>query len=94
MPLPCVTFNKINTCQWFKQNTYCLDDSHDASDRVKAFEKAIETKPLPLGIFYMNTNRKIFERSLPAYLDDKTPLYLRDLNVERLNELMAKRGEA
>ena len=52
---PCVTFNKVNTYQWFKNNTYYLDESHDPSDREMAFKRSIETEKYPLGIFYLNT---------------------------------------
>ena len=37
---PCVTFNKVNTFQWFKNNTYYLDESHDPYDRNQAFERS------------------------------------------------------
>lgn len=61
---PCVTFNKINTFKWFQENTYYLEDSHNKFDREKAFSKAIETEKLPLGIFYINENKTIFEESV------------------------------
>lgn len=60
---PCVTFNKINTFKWFKENTYYLDENYDYTVRVKAFEKSIETDKLPLGIFYVNENKTVFEET-------------------------------
>lgn len=64
---PCVTFNKINTFKWFNENTYYLEDSHDSSDRLKAFERSIEISKeagkLPLGIFYINENKTVFEET-------------------------------
>lgn len=60
---PCVTFNKINTFKWFKENTYYIDKNYDYSNRVKAFEKSIEINKLPLGIFYINENKTIFEET-------------------------------
>lgn len=60
---PCVTFNKINTFKWFKENTYYLEDSYNPNDRIKAFERAIETEKLPLGVFYMNPDKVIFEEA-------------------------------
>ena len=48
---PCVTFNKLNTYKWFKENTYYLEDSYSASDRQSAFARSLETEKLPLGIF-------------------------------------------
>lgn len=60
---PCVTFNKINTFKWFKENTYYIDENHDYSSRMRAFEKAVETEKLPLGIFYINENKTVFEET-------------------------------
>ncbi len=61
---PCTVFNKINTYQWFKEHTYYLEDSHDIHDRTEAFRRAIESDRLPLGIFYENPDRTIFESQL------------------------------
>lgn len=60
---PCVTFNKINTFKWLKENTYYIDENYDYTDRVKAFEKSIETDKLPLGIFYVNETKTVFEET-------------------------------
>jgi 2-oxoglutarate/2-oxoacid ferredoxin oxidoreductase subunit beta len=87
---PCVTFNKINSYQWFKDNTYYLDDSHDISDRNKAFQKAVETEKLPLGIFYINPRKTTFEENIGTYKDDNRPLYQRELNMEKLYKFIDK----
>jgi len=60
---PCVTFNKVNGYKWFKDNTYYLEDSYNKFDRLKAFEKSIEDEKLPLGIFYINENKTVFEET-------------------------------
>jgi 2-oxoglutarate ferredoxin oxidoreductase subunit beta len=60
---PCVNFNKINTFKWFKDNTYYLDEAHNPLDKIKAFEKSVETGKLPLGIFYINENKTVFEKT-------------------------------
>lgn len=60
---PCVTFNKINTYQWFSENTYYLDENYDFSNKVKAFEKSVEEEKFPLGIFYVNENKSTFDES-------------------------------
>lgn len=85
---PCVTFNKHNTYQWFKEHTYYLDASHDPANRVAAFAKALETERLPLGIFYLNP-RKTFEDNLGIYQDNSEPLYRRELDPLKLAELIA-----
>ncbi|MBU1044975.1 MAG: 2-oxoacid ferredoxin oxidoreductase [Candidatus Omnitrophica bacterium] len=85
---PCVTFNKVNTHMWFKENTYLLDDAHDVSSRVKAFEKAIEKDKLPLGIFYIKKDKPVFEEQLTIYKSDKRPLFERTTDFNKLNELI------
>jgi 2-oxoglutarate ferredoxin oxidoreductase subunit beta len=74
---PCVSFNKVNTFSWFKENTYRLPADYDPSDRVAAFAKAIEEEPFPLGVIYESNHRLPFEDSLDVYKSDKRPLYLR-----------------
>ncbi|UZJ40385.1 thiamine pyrophosphate-dependent enzyme [Prosthecochloris sp. SCSIO W1101] len=69
---PCVIFNKENTYQWFKDNTYYLPGDYDPSDRKLAFEKAIETEKFPLGVIYRQIGRELYEDMLgithiPAY---------------------------
>ena len=84
---PCVTFNKINTFQWFKEHTYYLKD-HDPSDRQKAFEKATETEKLPLGVFYKSPQKAAFEENVGIYDEKQVPLYERDLDNEKLSNLI------
>lgn len=62
---PCVTFNKINTYQWYQQRIYKLDEdsSHDPKNRIMAFSKAEEWgEKIPLGIYY--------QENRPGYLDE------------------------
>jgi len=84
---PCVTYNKINTYKWFKDNTYYLDNSHDPHDRKAAFEKATEQERLPLGVFYINP-KPTFDESLSIYKDNRQPLYKRETDIRRLSELI------
>jgi 2-oxoglutarate ferredoxin oxidoreductase subunit beta len=84
---PCVSFNKLNTPQWFKENTYTLED-HNPMDRLKAFEKAIETDKLPLGIFYENRSKTTFEENIGTYEKNQAPLYERTLDKQKLNDLI------
>ncbi len=88
---PCVSFNKINTYQWFKDNTYYLEDAHDPQERSAAFRRAIEDEKLPLGIFYINEKRTIFEDKLAAYRKNKAPLFDRAVNYDKLSELINSR---
>jgi len=83
---PCVSFNKVNTHKWFKENTYYLDKSHDPLNRAVAFQKAVEREKLPLGIFYRNDKKSTFEENVGVYRQNKEPLALRKL--ERKNKLL------
>jgi len=85
---PCVSYNKINTYQWFKEHCYYLEDSHDPSGRIEAFKRATETDKLPLGIFYTNPRRISFEENTGVYCEDKRPLYDRDVDTQKLRELV------
>jgi 2-oxoglutarate ferredoxin oxidoreductase subunit beta len=85
---PCVTFNKVNTFQWFRENTYQLEDSHDPYDRNEAFKRATETGKYPLGIFYINENKPTFEETLTVYAEDDSPLYEREVDMKKLKSLI------
>jgi 2-oxoglutarate ferredoxin oxidoreductase subunit beta len=87
---PCVTFNKLNTWQWFKEHTYYLEDSHDPRDCLSAFKRAVETDKLPLGIFYINLDKSVFEDNVGIYREDKRPLFEREPDFNRLQSLIRK----
>jgi 2-oxoglutarate ferredoxin oxidoreductase subunit beta len=74
---PCVSFNKVNTYQWFKEHTYPIEEGHDPRDRQAALRKAFERDKLALGVLYENPGRKTFEEQLAVYAGDGRPLGLR-----------------
>jgi len=78
---PCVTFNKVNTYEWYKQNTYILPSSYDPTDRDQAFKIATDIRKYALGVIYKNPNKPVFEEQLIAYRVDKTPVAYRGLKV-------------
>lgn len=84
---PCVTFNKLNTHQWFKEHSYYLDESYDPTDRAAAFQKALEDDKFPLGVFYVNP-KDSFEENTKFYSDDSRPLYEREPDVDKLASLI------
>jgi 2-oxoglutarate/2-oxoacid ferredoxin oxidoreductase subunit beta len=69
---PCVTFNKVNTYQYFRERVYNLEEAgHDASDKQAAFNKALEHEgKLPIGVFY-EKERPVYEYSFPQ-IEEKT----------------------
>jgi len=63
---PCVTFNKINTYEWYKERVYNLESDYNPEDKGAAFQKALEWGDrIPLGIIYKN-NRPILEERIPV----------------------------
>jgi 2-oxoglutarate ferredoxin oxidoreductase subunit beta len=50
---PCVSFNKINTYQWYKERVFVLEKP--ASDRYEALKTAeLWGEEIPIGIIYRN----------------------------------------
>ncbi|MGB9837585.1 thiamine pyrophosphate-dependent enzyme [Methanothermobacter sp.] len=89
---PCVTFNRVNTFQWFRENTYYTD--HDTSDRMLAFEKSLEgygSGKFPLGVIYRSDGGRTFEENLSVYGEDKTPLWRRSHDPGKLKALLESR---
>jgi 2-oxoglutarate ferredoxin oxidoreductase subunit beta len=62
---PCVSFNKVNTYEWYGARVYPIREHYDPEDRLAAFQKALEWgKAIPIGVIYKN-NRPAFEERIP-----------------------------
>lgn len=74
---PCVTFNKINTFEYFLKRSYKLTD-HNAQDLPSALSKSLESmqERFPLGILYQTTEKLPFHAELVA-IDPEKPLVSR-----------------
>lgn len=84
---PCVSFNKLNTYDWFEEHTYYLEDTYQPDDIQEAFQRAGEDEKLPLGVFYEGTQKKTFE-DLARLGGGVEPLYKHDPNPEKLKNLV------
>ncbi len=82
---PCIIFNKINTYLWFRENTHYLPENHDTTDRNAAFRLATESGKLPLGLFYRNEERELYEDLIGI---GTTPLYRREPPDEKAFQTM------
>ncbi len=58
---PCVTFNKVNTYQYYLKRVYKLDEKYNPEDFSAAMQKSIEIneEKYPLGVIY-KTSRPVF----------------------------------
>jgi len=87
---PCVSFNKVNTYEWYRQRVYRLGPDHDPEDRAGAFVKALEWgERIPIGIIYRN-NRRTFEERVTVIHDKplvKQIIPFRDLK-EKMKETL------
>jgi 2-oxoglutarate ferredoxin oxidoreductase subunit beta len=91
---PCVSFNKVNTYEWFKEHTYYIEESYDPHDRIRAFEKAVETEKYPIGVIYTSPEKATFEESLNVYEEDPMPVIRRERDFQKLQEFIDRKRDA
>lgn len=74
---PCVTFNKINTYEYYLKRVYKLDEKYEKKDFNQALKKSFESleEKFPLGIIY--------QVEKPSYHEQ---LYQLKDNVELINK--------
>jgi 2-oxoglutarate/2-oxoacid ferredoxin oxidoreductase subunit beta len=83
---PCVSFNKVNTYQWYKEHCYELPAAHDPTSLDDALRIALEFGDrIPLGIIY-RTERPLFEEQFEALKEG--PLAGQEVPRERLQKIM------
>lgn len=78
---PCVTYNKLNTYDWYRARVYKLGEEvgYNPADKLQAFAKAQEWgERIPIGVFYENTERPTYEEQVSAL--KKGPLVEQELN--------------
>ncbi len=81
---PCVTFNKINTYDWYRKRVYYIEDDYNPYDRIEAFKRSLEWgDKIPIGIIFKN-NRPILEERIPMIKD--APLVKQGFDPKRLEE--------
>jgi len=72
---PCVTYNKFNTANWFKEHTELIPTSHDPSDLNGAWELLNDFESrgrLPLGVVYSHPRAKKTFSALPIWPEQLT----------------------
>ena len=81
---PCVTFNKVNTYQFFRPKVQPLEDTdHDSSDWKAGIEKAmIWGEVIHTGLFFQTDARPTLGEQEPV-LDEGGPLGFRELGLSK-----------
>lgn len=81
---PCVSFNKMNTYEWYGKRVYHLEKAYNPEERIGAFQKALEWGDrIPLGIIYKN-HRPAFEERIPAI--SEKPLTKQSISIETMRK--------
>ncbi len=88
---PCVTYNKINTYDWFKTNLKKLAEveGYDSSKREMAMQTLMEHNGLVTGIIYQDSERPSYQELVPGYAEtglSKSNLQLEEAHFEKLLE--------
>ncbi|MGP3561029.1 2-oxoacid:ferredoxin oxidoreductase subunit beta [Geobacillus sp. BK01] len=89
---PCVTYNKVNTYEWFKEHLLKVNDieGYDPSNREMAMQTVMKYNGLVTGLIYQNNEQKSYQELVPGY--SETPLSEADLKLskEKFAELVAE----
>ncbi|WP_139488898.1 2-oxoacid:ferredoxin oxidoreductase subunit beta [Brevibacillus dissolubilis] len=69
---PCVTFNKVNTYDWFKEHIVSVDsiEGYDPHDRIKAMSYSMQNNGLLTGLIYQDTTRKSYEALVQGFKEE------------------------
>ncbi len=84
---PCVTFNKIDTYDYYRERIYKLEDlkEYESSNLLYALQKSMEQEKIPLGIFYQ-TQKPAYHEGLNQ-INDKA-LVFQDISNININKLI------
>lgn len=86
---PCVTFNKVNTYEWFKEHIVDLEETpdYDPSNRLAAMTKIMETNSLVTGLIYQDKSKKSYEDMVAGFKPEglsKQDLKLSEQDFDKL----------
>ncbi|RBW69920.1 2-oxoacid:ferredoxin oxidoreductase subunit beta [Bacillus taeanensis] len=89
---PCVTYNKVNTYDWFKENLTSLAeiDGYDPQNRITAMQTLMENNGLVKGLIYQDKTKKSYQELAHGY--SEKPLVHADLTLQedKFNELVSE----
>jgi 2-oxoglutarate/2-oxoacid ferredoxin oxidoreductase subunit beta len=88
---PCVSFNRVNTYQWFKDHSYYIDDLYNPKNRDIAFSTAVRTDKFALGVLYIGSEQPTFHECQDIDKINPRPLYQYRVNREKIESLLEAR---
>lgn len=85
---PCVTYNKVNTYEWFKENLTKLSDieGYDSTNREMAMQTVMKNEGLVTGIIYHDQETTSYQDKIKGYSE----LPLTDIDIRLTEEQFAK----
>lgn len=88
---PCVTYNKVNTYDWFKENLMKLSDieGYDKTDRVMAMTTLMEHNSLVTGIIYQE-ERPSYEELVKGFSEEPLAHNSTKIDQEKFDELVSE----
>lgn len=89
---PCVTYNKVNTYDWFKENLKRLGnvEGYDSSNRMMAMQTLMENDGLVTGIIYQNKQQPSYQELIKGYSEQPLSQANLSLDKDMFNELVAE----
>ncbi|MEK4393994.1 2-oxoacid:ferredoxin oxidoreductase subunit beta [Mammaliicoccus sp. FSL K6-3158] len=80
---PCVTYNKINTYDWFKENLTKLADieGYDNTNKSQAMQTVLDAESMITGIIYQDKDTPSYESQIEQF--DEQPLVKKSLKLEQ-----------
>jgi 2-oxoglutarate ferredoxin oxidoreductase subunit beta len=83
----CVSFNHVNTFQWYKERCQALENTYDPKDWQAAMTKSVEWgETIPTGILYINEARKSLEDNIS--ISSRGPLYKQQRSPDAVAQAM------
>lgn len=84
---PCITWNKVNTFQWYKERVKPLDDSYDPTNFDEALQKALMWgDEIPTGVIY-KVESQTYEDQF-GFITNKEPMIDRELDPMAAKKIM------
>ncbi len=85
---PCVTYNKVNTYEWFKENLTKLSDieGYDHTNREMAMQTVMKNEGLVTGIIYQDQETTSYQDKIKGYSE----LPLTDIDIRLTEEQFAQ----
>ncbi|MFC0525032.1 2-oxoacid:ferredoxin oxidoreductase subunit beta [Pontibacillus salicampi] len=79
---PCVTYNKVNTYEWFKKHLVSVNaiDGYDRTNRQQAMETIMKHNGLVKGILYEDQGSKSYQSKLPHVKEE--PLVKQSVHLD------------